>query len=270
MEQAAFDVLAACGCEVRVLPVVGAGASLLSKGFVEAAKRQARRVLDALNQADPTREASIVGIEPPDIYCLKNDYFDLLPDRWDEIASRAARSWLLDEYLIRSDAFLGLRVGTKGKRTETESFTEKSEIASPPLAARNDRILFQPHCHQRAEGLADDGLPSGPSATVELLRTCGYDVEVLDTGCCGMAGTFGYEAEHYELSMKVGELKLFPILRGFAIENQKSEVASTGAACRMQIQQGIGTETVHPIILVRDALIEAGYLPGAGIVQTGG
>jgi Fe-S oxidoreductase len=75
------------------------------------------------------------------------------------------------------------------------------------------KVRFQPHCHQRAEGLADDGLPSGVSASVELLRSCGYEVEVLDTGCCGMAGTFGYEAEHYDLSMQVGELKLFPLLR---------------------------------------------------------
>ena len=79
----------------------------------------------------------------------------------------------------------------------------------------NRKIKFQPHCHQRAEGLADDGLPSGTNATVELLRVCGYDVEVLDTGCCGMAGTFGYEAEHYELSQQVGELKLFPKIKGF-------------------------------------------------------
>ena len=63
-----------------------------------------------------------------------------------------------------------------------------------------------------------DGLPNGTNATVELLRACGYDVELMDTGCCGMAGTFGYEAEHYELSMKVGELKLFPALRELQTE----------------------------------------------------
>ena len=72
---------------MRVAPVLGAGASLLSKGFIDAAKHHAGKVLDALNQLDPTREAVIVGIEPPEIYCLKNDYVDLLPDRRDEIAS---------------------------------------------------------------------------------------------------------------------------------------------------------------------------------------
>ncbi|MBI4759826.1 MAG: FAD-binding and (Fe-S)-binding domain-containing protein [Chloroflexota bacterium] len=237
VEQAAFDVLAACGCDVHVLPIVGAGASLLSKGFVEAAKRQARRVLDALNQIDPQHEAVIVGIEPPDIYCLKNDYFDLLPERRDEIASISARTWLLDEYLIRSDGFHELRVANKIKTNNTSIAKQK--------------IHFQPHCHQRAEGLADDGLPSGTSATVELLRLCGYEVETLDAGCCGMAGTFGYEAEHYELSMKVGE-KLFN--SKFGIQNP--EIVCTGAACRMQVRQGMEADAVHPIMLVARALRE--------------
>lgn len=268
VEQAAFDVLAACGCNVRVLPVVGTGASLLSKGFVEAAKHQARRVLDALDQADPKHEAVIVGIEPPDIYCLKNDYFDLLPERQDEIASRAARTWLLDEYLIRADGFRSLRVDTLEKQftytnTETASdpaFRLRGARGTTPLSST---VQFQPHCHQRAQGLADDGLPSGTNATVEMLRLCGYIVEVLDTGCCGMAGTFGYEAEHYELSIKVGELKLFPVLRELGIENRESVVAGTGAACRMQIRQGIGVDALHPILLVRQVLTEAGH-PSAG------
>ncbi len=88
IEQAVFEVLSTCGYDVQVLPVLGAGASLLSKGFVEAAKRHAGKVLDALNQLDPTCEAVAVGIEPPEIYCLKNDYVDLLPNRRNEIASR--------------------------------------------------------------------------------------------------------------------------------------------------------------------------------------
>ena len=95
VEQAAFDVLAACGYDVHVAPILGAGASLLSKGFIDAAKRHAGKMLDALNQLDPTREAVIVGIEPPEIYCLKNDYVDLLPERKDEITSRVAKTWLL-------------------------------------------------------------------------------------------------------------------------------------------------------------------------------
>lgn len=124
-------------------------------------------------------------------------------------------------------------------------------------SGNHHKVMFQPHCHQRAEGLAEDGLPSGANATVELLRSCGFEVEVLDTGCCGMAGTFGYEAEHYDLSMQVGELKLFPALRQSKTGNRKSRVVATGAACRMQIGQGAGIEAAHPIILVRNALLHA-------------
>jgi Fe-S oxidoreductase len=236
VEQAAFDVLSACGYAVHVLPVVGAGAAFLAKSLIDPAKRHAGKVLDALDQLDPKNEAVIVGLEPPDIYALKHDYFSLLPERADEIASRAARTWLLDEYLVRSSKFQSLRVGSMAKDRVT--------------------IKFQPHCHQRAEGLAEDGLLNGANATVDLLQSCGYEVELLDTGCCGMAGTFGYEADHYELSMQVGELKLFPAIREQKKIGRDYVVASTGAACRMQVQQGTGVDAVHPIMLVRERLVE--------------
>jgi len=261
VEQAVFDVLSKCGYDVHVLPVVGAGASLLSKGFVDAARRHARKALDLLNQIDPTREAVIVGVEPPEIYLLKNDYVDLVPERAEEINQRAEKTWLLDEFLLRSEEFSALRVGTLANHNTIEK--------------KKQKIKFHPHCHQRAEGLASDGIASGSNASVELLRACGYGVELIDAGCCGMAGTFGYEAEHYDLSMKVGELKLFPkltpsqpppnpkkkvdVLIKESIsdlgEAPKAErVASTGAACRMQILQGAGVVAEHPVLLLRERL----------------
>jgi len=243
VEEAALEVLTKCGYDVRVLPIVGAGASLLSKGFVDAARRHVRKTFDALNQVDPTREAVIVGVEPPEIYLLKNDYVDLLPERAEEINSRAEKTWLLDEFLLRSEEFNALRVGTLGNNEIIENNRQK--------------IIFHPHCHQRAEGLASDGIASGSNASVELLRACAYDIELTDAGCCGMAGTFGYEAEHYDLSMKIGELKLFPALRDFHREGAKNAkekisfgVVSTGAACRMQILQGTGLDAKHPIEMV--------------------
>jgi Fe-S oxidoreductase len=180
-----------------------------------------------------------VGVEPPELYTLKNDYPDLLPDRMDEIASVCARTWLLDEYLLRSSKFSDLRVGNKVTKDQPSRI--------------NRKIMFQPHCHQRAEGLATDGLASGSNATLELLRNCGFDVELLHAGCCGMAGTFGYEAEHYALSMQVGELKLFPLIRGQR-EDKEFVIVATGAACRMQIFQGVGMSAQHPIELMRDVM----------------
>ena len=171
-----------------------------------------------LNKIDPECLLPIIGIEPPEIYSLKHDYFDLIPERGDEISRRAEKVWLLEEFLVRSDAF-------------------KSACARMEM---NDlsKVKFHPHCHQRAEGPSADGFSNGVNATVEALRDCGYEVELSDAGCCGMAGTFGYEAEHYDLSMRVGELKLLPSLRALNTESETCIVASSGAACRMQIVQG--------------------------------
>lgn len=237
-EQAAFDILSACDLDVQLLPILGAGASFLSKGFIDQARAHAARVLDLLNQTDPAREAVIVGIEPPEIYAFKHDYIDLHPERAEEIEQRAANAWLLDEFLVRSAEFNSLRIANM------ERLDEKQNAFSPK------NLKFHPHCHQRAQGPSLDGLPNGTNATVELLRSCDYNVELMDTGCCGMAGTFGYEAEHYEVSMKVGELKVFPKVRELGLGDKGVGVVSSGAACRMQIQQGTGVEVMHPIVFV--------------------
>ena len=243
-EQAAFDTLSICGFDVHVLPILGAGASFLSKGFIDQARAHAARVLDFLNQIDPSSEATIVGIEPPEIYALKHDYLDLLPERAEEIQWRVDHAWLLDEFLVRSTEFKNLRVANMER------------LHSFGNAISERKVHFHPHCHQRAQGLAPDGLPNGTNATLELLRSCGYDVELMDTGCCGMAGTFGYEAEHYELSMKVGELKVFPQIRELGTRDKELKLVSSGAACRLQIRQGTGVGAVHPIVLVANQLQE--------------
>jgi FAD/FMN-containing dehydrogenase/Fe-S oxidoreductase len=245
VEQAAFDILAACGYEVLVLPVVGAGAGLMSKSLVAPAQRHARSVLEALERLDPGGVLPIVGVEPPEVYCLKNDYVDLLPSHADEIASRVARAWLLDEFLLRSDAFQALRVARMGERRAGQG-------AAP-------KIQLQPHCHQRAEPPHADGLPTGAGATLALLRSLGLEAEMLEAGCCGMAGTFGYEAEHYELSMKVGE-RVSQMIREQRVESRtqkaESRVVCSGAACRMQVAQGMGVEARHPLEVVWEGIRE--------------
>ena len=106
------------------------------------------------------------------------------------------------------------------------------------------RIVFHGHCHQKAL--------AGTRATVELLRRI-PDAEVveLDAGCCGMAGSFGFEREHYDLSLQIGETRLFPALRG---EDPNTLVAATGVSCRQQIAHGVGREARHPVQIVREAL----------------
>ena len=113
-----------------------------------------------------------------------------------------------------------------------------------PRDNRGRRILFHGHCHQKAL--------AGTAATVALLRSIpGADVTEVDAGCCGMAGSFGFEAEHYELSMSIGELRLFPAVRAQAPE---TVIAATGVSCRQQIAHGTGRPARHPLEIVREAL----------------
>jgi Fe-S oxidoreductase len=236
VEQAAFDLLRAAGYEPLVLPMIGAGTSLLSKGFIEPARRHAEKVLGAIKALDPESALSVVGCEPPEVYCLKHEYSALLPNRRAEIESLKKRTWVLDEFILRV-----VNLGRGGNDEFSKALAQAGQ-------APRKKITFHPHCHQRAEGLADDGLPSGSAATVEMLKLFGFDVEVIDSGCCGMAGTFGYDAEHYDLSMKVGELKLLPQLRVLS-QDKDFEIASSGSACRLQIKQGAGLEAGHPLVL---------------------
>jgi len=233
VEEAAIEILNALGYQVKVLPVIGAGASLLSKGFLDAARRHAEKVLAEIQRLDGGAGLSVVGCEPPEVYCLKHEYAALLNERAGEIHSLVKRVWLVDEFILRvanNGQFQNLPMESKGK------------------------VTLHPHCHQRAEGLADDGLPCGVSATAAMLQWVGYEVEVIEAGCCGMAGTFGYDAEHYDLSMQVGELGVLPKVRTAAGELR--HVVSSGAACRMQIQQGADVDARHPLLLVRERLKE--------------
>ena len=247
VEQAAFDILRAAGYDVLILPMIGAGTSLLSKGFIEAARRHAGKVLDEIKALDPESALSVVGCEPPEVYCLKHEYTALMPERRAEIESLKNRIWVLDEFI--------LRVVTKNSLSNSLLF-EHVPTTREQAPALHKKITLHPHCHQRAEGLADDGLPTGTAATVEMLRLFGYDVDVIDSGCCGMAGTFGYDAEHYDLSMQVGELKLLPKIRELGIGN--GQLASSGSACRLQIKQGAGVDAAHPLVLVAECLKSKG------------
>ncbi len=116
--QAAFDILDALGYDVKVLPIVGAGASFLSKGFIKQARSHAGKVLDAINALDGGAGLSVVGCEPPEVYCLKHEYVGLLPERRAEIESITKRVWMVDEFL--------LRVGTWGSSLESDSLLGSS------------------------------------------------------------------------------------------------------------------------------------------------
>ena len=234
VEAAALKVLAACGVRVKILPVFGAGRTLISKGFIGPARQHAANLLDQINRVDPAGKIPVVGLEPSEIYTLRDELLDLLPERQLEVESLMARAWLIDEYLVRKP--------TEGDKLRiVRAFYNKDQA--------NTKILLHGHCYQKAQPPHPDGFPVGVSASAELLKAVGYDVEILNTGCCGMAGAFGYESDHYDLSMQVGELKLFPEIRS---KNKAGEVlvAAIGTSCRSQIADGSGATARHSIQLV--------------------
>jgi FAD/FMN-containing dehydrogenase/Fe-S oxidoreductase len=238
VEQAALDVLSACGAAVKILPIFGAGRTLISKGFIESAKSHVTHLLDEIQRADPDGVLPVVGIEPSEIYTLRDELLDLLPERRIEIENLAARAWLIDEYLVRPSS--------KSRKLRVANISP-SKIQTP-----NSKILLHGHCYQKAQPPHMDGYPVGVGASAELLRTVGYEVEVLNSGCCGMAGAFGYESGHYDVSMDVGELALLPAVRRAHADG--GLVAAVGTSCRSQIVDGAGVDASHSIVLVAQRL----------------
>lgn len=264
VEQAALDVLTACGVAVKILPVFGAGRTLISKGFIEPAKQHVAQLLDEIQHADPDGTLPVIGIEPSEIYTLRDEMLDLLPERRVEIENLAARAWLIDEYLVRpSPKTQKLRVTNLSFTSSGAQRGRDASSVSPSTSlhsVQGGKVLLHGHCYQKAQPPHADGYPVGVGASAELLRMAGYEVEVLDSGCCGMAGAFGYESERYDVSMQVGELALFPAIRSAIVDHgprtvhRPSSVVAVGTSCRSQIADGTGVEANHSIVLVAQRL----------------
>jgi Fe-S oxidoreductase len=227
----ALKVLQTASVRVKVLSTIGAGRTFISKGFLTQAKKHAKRLVDEICMIDPTGKLPVIGLEPSEIYTLKDEYIDLLPnDRRVEALSQ--RAFMIDEFLLRP--------GTNGSPRLTR-FIPNIEIRDK----RTD-VLLHGHCYQKAQPPAIDGFPIGVVATVTMLENVGYYVKSIDDGCCGMAGAFGYEAEHYSVSMQVGELALIPGINSSSIPI----VAASGISCKSQIEDGTGRCALHPISLL--------------------
>ena len=231
-ERAALRALEGAGLHVQILPVLGAGRTLISKGFLKPARAHAARLLDAIERANPERRLPVVGVEPSEIFTLSDEYPDFFPGEA-RTARLARRAWMVDEFLVR--------LAPDGIPYIERLRANSGADGSP------GRVLLHGHCYQKARPPAPDGYPTGVAATAATLSAFGYTVEIVDDGCCGMAGGFGYEAEHYEISMAVGELALFPAIRS---ARDETIIAAAGTSCRSQIQDGTGRAAVHPISLI--------------------
>jgi FAD/FMN-containing dehydrogenase/Fe-S oxidoreductase len=221
---AAVKLLNALGYLVLGIRHKESGRTYLSKGLVRRAKGLAiENVMifkDIVNE-----EVPLIGIEPSAILSFRDEYPELVGAELKDEAMRLSKNCLMfDEFFMRE-----VRAG----RINKEHFTV-SKI----------NIRLHGHCHQKALST------TGP--TKEMLSFPeNYSVEEIPSGCCGMAGSFGYEKEHYELSMKVGELVLFPAVRK---ADQSDIIAAPGTSCRHQIKDGTGREALHPVEVMWQAV----------------
>ena len=218
---AATKVLEGLGFEVIVPNTRCCGRPMLSKGMMDGARSNARFNVDALHPY-VERGAKIVGLEPSCILGFRDDFVDLLAG---DARARAVgeSTMLIEEFLLYA--------------SETHDASLDFTSAPPPL-------LFHGHCHQKAL------VGTGPAMRV-LRSIPGADAVEIQSGCCGMAGSFGFEEEHYDLSMRIGEQVLFPAIRA---KDGEHLVVSEGVSCRQQIEQGTGRGAKHLVEVLADAI----------------
>jgi Fe-S oxidoreductase len=229
--QAAARFLAATGHAVEVPDApVDAGRTLLSKGLADEAKR---RALDTLEALAPYADdgVPIVGLEPSSILTLRDEFRDLLPGepRVDRVAEAACT---FGEYVAR-------RLGDGA----LEGLPGPPAGGDGRAGGAGGRVLLHGHCHQKALG--------GTAATERALAAAGLHVEAVDAGCCGMAGAFGYEAEHVGVSTAMAEQRLAPAVRA---ADPATRIAAPGFSCRSQIKDVTGRRAHHPAEILWEAV----------------
>jgi Fe-S oxidoreductase len=196
------------------------GRTFLSAGLVDEARREARRMLEALN---PYLEAGtpIVGLEPSCLLTLRDEISAILPGA--QAKALAARAELFEEFV------------------ESERAAGRFQLPLTPMEGRT--ALLHGHCHQKAFATV--------GAAVKALQLIpGLTVESFDSTCCGMAGSFGYEAEHYEVSLKIAELGVLPRIRAASADTL---LAANGTSCRHQIADAAGREARHLVRILDEA-----------------
>jgi FAD/FMN-containing dehydrogenase/Fe-S oxidoreductase len=221
--RAAIELLEMAGWEVQLAGDVCCGRSLISKGLLDDARARHADLISTLGPM-ASRGAPIVGCEPSCMFTLQDELLALSPHGADVKAiARAAR--MVDDLLVEAIDDGGLSLAPND-----------STVRRP--------VLFHGHCHQKAAGAT-----AGSIALLQRLPAA--TVDVLDAGCCGMAGSFGFEREHYDLSLQIGGMRLFPAVNAHPAG---TEIAATGVSCRQQIAQGTGRRAVHPVVMLRDAI----------------
>ena len=221
---AAVELLELAGYRVRLANVRCCGRPMISKGLLKRARGNARYNVDHLFEA-ASKGTPIIGCEPSCLLAFRDEYPDLLQDEKSKVV--AENSFMIDEFLAKLSEEGALDLAFSGQPR---------------------KVLFHGHCHQKA-------LVGVEAAKTALSLAPGHQVEVVDSGCCGMAGAFGYEKEHYDLSMQIGGMKLFPAIEA---KGQEWDVAVMGVSCRQQIEHGTGRRARHLVEVLRDSVLTEG------------
>ncbi|WP_128548522.1 FAD-binding and (Fe-S)-binding domain-containing protein [Larkinella soli] len=222
--QKTVQLLWRLGYEVVIPDHQESGRTYLSKGLVRDAQKIAAENVRSL-KALIREETPLLGIEPSAILGFRDEYPDLVPAGLKADAQHLGKNALLiDEFIARE---------IDGGRISPEAFTTETRL-----------IKLHGHCHQKA-------ISSLVPTKKMLSLPRNYTVQLIPSGCCGMAGSFGYEAEHYEVSMNIGELVLFPTVRRLP---EDVIIAAPGTSCRHQIKDGTGRHAQHPAEILFDAL----------------
>lgn len=212
------------GWRVEVIGDHCCGRPGLSEGMIEQTRKRAAALVAALAATSPS--APIVGTEPSCTSMLRDEYRRLLPD--DQRRADVARR------VVQLKQLLAEAIGAGHLRLRADSWLSDS------------RLVYQGHCHQKAD--------VGTAATMASLRRVpGAEVTELDAGCCGMAGAFGYESEHYPVSMQVGRERLFPALES---EPAETVAVASGFSCRQQIRHGAQRQTQYPLQVIASVVEE--------------
>ncbi|RFC54741.1 FAD-binding and (Fe-S)-binding domain-containing protein [Brumimicrobium aurantiacum] len=220
-----IELLQALKYHVKLVEHPESGRAAISKGLLPRAKKMANKNVsifkDLINSDTP-----LLGIEPSAILSFRDEYPRLVDKELVAEAKKISRNVLMiDEFLARE--------------------VKKGKITSADFTTKKEEILLHGHCHQKSLGNIHE--------CVRLLSVPeNYSVKLIPSGCCGMAGSFGYEKEHYELSQKVGGMVLFPAVKSAVSE---TKIVAAGTSCRHQIKDATERKAIHPVEVLWEALI---------------
>lgn len=220
----AIKLLNKLGYQVKLINHAESGRAYISKGFLKQAQRVAKKNIEAFKSIIST-ETPLLGIEPSAILSFRDEYPNLVASEEKKIALKLSKNVLLiDEFMSQE--------------------IEKGFITPALFTSQKKEIILHGHCHQK--------VLSNIIHTEKMLSLpLNYSVSTIASGCCGMAGSFGYEKEHFNLSVKIGEMVLFPSIRK---TKKTTLIAASGTSCRHQIKDGTKKEALHPIEILFNAL----------------